>query len=406
MRTGVTAILPRGVKAMPHASARGLAQAFAFSRVELVPTCHIGALHEHVHGIHSRFRSSNAHRRRCMEELRGTFEVQSQLGMALARLPDVSPEEAQRRSLVGQSLLARLTDIDIDALPHELALTLRVVRFRSEVWARESQWYWTVVDPLGVGFFGMFLPTVYCGGYLLNSVNARLAAFRFAGAGDCDRYLALVSDYARLIDQFNARTTGQRERGMLMPRAQIGPARALLTALKADIRTALSVASERLKGIPAHDFTRELDRRIQGSVEPAFDRALAIFSEDYESRAPVGVGLGQYAEGQEIYSELIKLHTTLTLSAEQVHAQGFKRMAEIEAAMQAIRTELQFTGDGKAFVKHLNEDPRWRASSVDGVKAVFQRYIDRLALRFRDYFATAPQAAYGIAHYRRRCRDR
>lgn len=331
------------------------------------------------------------------EELRGTFYVQTQLGMVPSRLPDVSPEEAQRRSLVGQSLLTRLKDIDIDALPHELALTLRVVRFRSEVWARESQWYWTVVDPLGVGFFGMFLPTAYCGGFFLNMVNARLAAFRFADTGDCDRYLALASDYARLIDQFNARTAGQRERGMLMPRAQIQSARTLLVALKAGVRTALVVAPERLKAVPAHDFTRELDHRIQASVEPAFDRALDLLSEEYEVRAPDGVGLGQYAGGQEIYAELIKLHTTLSLSAEQVHAQGFKRMAEIETAMQAIRTELKFPGDGNAFVQRLNEDPRWRASSVDGVKAVFQRYIDRLAPRFGEYFAASPEATYSIA---------
>jgi uncharacterized protein (DUF885 family) len=65
--------------------------------------------------------------------------------------------------------------------------------------------------------------------------------------------------------------------------------------------------------------------------------------------------------------------------------------------MHRIREELGFAGDHKALLTHLNEDPRWRADTVDGVKAVFQRYIDRLAPRLGEYFATEPKAGYSIA---------
>jgi uncharacterized protein (DUF885 family) len=331
------------------------------------------------------------------EELRQNLAIQSHLGIVPARLPDISPAEAERRSLVGASLLGRVNALNTDGLPHEILLTLRVVRYRAQIWAREAKWYWSVVDPLGLGFFGMFLPTAYCGGTLVNFINQRLTSFRFADAGDCDRYLALTSDYARLIDQIAARTAGQRERGMLMPKAQIEPARALLMALKAGARGAVSVAPERLETVHSDSFTRELERRMSASIEPAFDRALAVLSEDYRTEAPDAVGLGQYDTGREIYAELVKLHTTLELTPEEVHARGFERMREIETAMQAIRDQLGFKGDGVAFVAHLNADSRWRATTVEGVTAVFQRYIDRLAPRFADYFATSPKATYGIA---------
>ncbi len=75
---------------------------------------------------------------------------------------------------------------------------MRLVRFRAGTWAREADWYWTVSDPIGVGFFGMFLPTAYCGGFLLSFVHGQLAAFRFGEAGDLDRYLGLIADYGRL----------------------------------------------------------------------------------------------------------------------------------------------------------------------------------------------------------------
>lgn len=323
--------------------------------------------------------------------------VQLRMGVAPPRLPDVSFAEAERRSAVGRSLLRRLDSLDLSALPHDLALTLRLARFRAHTWSQEAQWYWTVLDPRGVGSFGLFLPTAYCGGYLLNYVHNQLASFSFLEPGDADRYLGLVADYARLIDQFTARTAGQTERGIYMPRVQVHQARALLAKFKSGARAALSVAPQRLAAWATTHFEQEVERRIVTQIEPAFDRALEGLAEDYFAQAPETVGIGQYPGGAELYAELVKLHTTLELTPEQVHARGLERMAEIEASMSAIRDELGFKGNGAAFLTHLNQDPRWRADTVEGVTAVFQRYIDRLKPHLSDYFSTLPQASYGVA---------
>src|SRR6266545_2290455 len=104
------------------------------------------------------------------EELKRRPFVQQKLALIPSRLPDVSFSEAQRRSEVGQSLLERLDAFDHGTLPHDIQLTLRLVRFRARIWAREAEWYWTVIDPRGVGMFGLFLPTAYCGGFMLNYV--------------------------------------------------------------------------------------------------------------------------------------------------------------------------------------------------------------------------------------------
>jgi uncharacterized protein (DUF885 family) len=330
------------------------------------------------------------------EELRRSPVVQQQLGIVPSRLPDVSLAEAERRSQVGRSLLERVNAIDSDTLPHDLALTLRLIRFRAQFWKREAEWYWTLVDPLGIGFFGMFLPTAYCGGWLLNFIHGHFAAFRIADSGDCDRYLGLVEDYARLIDQFAARTAGQAERGMYMPKVQVRQARALLSAFKARARS-LAVAPERLAAVTVSDFSRNLERRIATRLEPAFDRMLADLSEVYFAAAPDSVGLGQYTMGSEIYEALVKLHTTLNLTPEQVHARGLARMIDIETTMEAIRAQLGYKGDPAGFDAHLNADTRWRATTIEGVTAVFQRYIDRFKPRFGEYFSVAPKAAYGIA---------
>lgn len=330
------------------------------------------------------------------EEVRGTPWVRTQLGAPLDRLPDISPAEAERRSRVGRSLLGRIQAIDLEGLPDDLALSVRLVRYRAATWAREAEWYWTVADPIGVGFFGMFLPTAYCAGFLLNFIHSQLAAFRFSEPGDLDRYLGLVADYARLLDQIAARTQGQAERGIRMPKAQVAQARWLLTALRSRCRANLGVEPERLGSLNGERFHRELEARFSGQVEPAFDRALGVLSDHYLALAPETVGLGQYEGGRAIYTELVKLHTTLDLTPEQVHARGLERLARIEQQMQAIRQECGMA-DAKAFNQHLKTDARFLANTIDGVKAVFQRYIDRLRPRFADYFHTPPATSYSIA---------
>ena len=331
------------------------------------------------------------------EELCRSPFVQQTLGILPARLPDLSLSEAERRSKVGRSLLKRAEAIDADTLPHDLALTLRLVRFRARNWAREADWYWKVVDPLGIGFFGMFLPTAYCGGWLINVLNSQLAAFRFEHAGDCGRYLALVADYTRLVEQFNERTSGQAARGMRMPKVQVQQARALLAALKRSVREAVTVAPERLSAVSNGNFSLEVEGLIEKGLESAFDAALNALSDDYMALAPDETGLGQYDGGREIYEALVELHTTLDLSPDQVHARGLARMAQIGYAMEAIRSELGFGGDRAAFNAYLSADSRWSATSVDAVTKVFQCYIERVKPRLPEYFDVLPKAAYGTA---------
>jgi uncharacterized protein (DUF885 family) len=331
------------------------------------------------------------------EELREGSWVKKQLGLPLDRLPDLSYAEAERRTKLGQSLLARIEALDLDELPTDIALTVRLVRSRASTWAREAEWYWTVCDPSGIGFFGMFLPTAYCAGFVFNFVHGQLAAFPFTRAGDPDRYLALVADYAHLVEQIAERTEGQAARGIWMPKAQVTQARTLMSALRNGCRASLAVAPERLgRSVSTEAFQSELYVRIAERVEPAFDRVLAVLSDNYFTRAPEAVGLSQYPGGKAIYAELVKLHTTLDLTPEQVHARGLERIARIESDIRKIREEVG-CADAEAFATRLQADQRYRAGTVEGVTAIFQRYIDRLKPRLSGCFHDEPNSPYTIA---------
>jgi hypothetical protein len=72
------------------------------------------------------------------EELRRSLSVRQQRGLTPKQLPDVSLTEAERRSPVGRSPLDRADAIEPDTLPHDLARTLRSLRFRARTWAQEA----------------------------------------------------------------------------------------------------------------------------------------------------------------------------------------------------------------------------------------------------------------------------
>lgn len=327
------------------------------------------------------------------QENAGGASAWSTSGEPLRALPRLDFAEAERRTKAGKALLERAEALDLDALPHELALTVRVAIDRAQAWTRAADWYWLVFDPLGVGFYALFAPTAYGGGFLLSSLAKEFVALPFKARGDRDRYLGLVSDYADMIAQMHARTEGQAERGIYMPKAQLAQAGALLAGLKAQALAALKPSAERA-GEGAEAFLAEVDRRLNEEVGPAYDAFIAYLAGDYAAHCGDQVGIGQYPGGPEVYETLVKLHTTMELTPGQVHARGHERMASIWRQMQELLADAGFEGDPKAFVRAAGEDPAWRAEGPEAIAAVFQRYIDRLKPKLDEAFHRQSKAPY------------
>jgi uncharacterized protein (DUF885 family) len=326
--------------------------------------------------------------------------VEHQLEGRLTRLPDFGEAAAQASATAARDLLARIDALDLEALPPALSVPLRQARYGAQTRAMAGEWYWTVIDPAGVGFYGQFLPSAYCGGWVLNMVFEAIERPALTEPGDLDRQLALLADLPRLVDQMTERTRGQADRGMRMPGPQIPSARGLVAAFAARSKGLAQVADERFCDATrplAAAFRAEVRRRIDTQLQPAFARLAQVFDAAYEAAAPQGVGLSQYEGGAEVYRELVRLHTTLDLSPEAVHAAGHARLQVIEAEMRAIRAEVGLADDPRGYLARLQADPRYRAADAAGVAAVFRRYIDRMDAVFTQAFHHGARARHGVA---------
>lgn len=330
-------------------------------------------------------------------EIKQTPYAQDRLQLTIAGLPDVSLGEAERRTAVGIELLERIGALEDARLSHKIELAVRAVRYRAQMWAREAPWYWLVVDPRGIGQFGLFLPTSYCGASILTFAHKRLGAFPIARPEDCGGYLGLMTQYGALVDQFADRTSGQAERGIFMPKAQVKQARVLLRGFRTWAENNLVLSQSRTSGLDnSQSLLNEQRERLESGVLAAYDRALSGIDEAYYAEAPDQVGMAQYPNGPDVYAELVQLHTTLELSPREVHSRGLKRMREIEASIAEIRREFGFGADHEGFLRHLDQDQRWRATTEDGVTSVFQRYIDRIKPVAFKHFSHLPEAKCSV----------
>jgi uncharacterized protein (DUF885 family) len=323
--------------------------------------------------------------------------IRRDLGVPIDRLPDIGEAAAIARSERASDLLERANAIDPHLLPRDVATSLGVARFTLERMAREGEWYWNVFDPLGGGFFAMFAPCAYGGGFLLKLVAGMVAQHGFARQGDLDRYLGLVEDYARLVDQMRERTDGQAERGIRMPRLQLDQAIELIGGLSRAALSTLLPAADRLANIGGEAALARIEARIQERVAPAFERLLACLTdEDYRARAPEAVGMSQYPGGAEIYAELVRQHTNLDLAPVQVHEIGLARIARIRSEMDELLKETGFGGSPQDYLSALAADPAWRAEGAAEIGAFFQRYILRIEPHIEDYFDFKPKAPHGV----------
>jgi uncharacterized protein (DUF885 family) len=89
---------------------------------------------------------------------------------------------------------------------------------------------------------------------------------------------------------------------------------------------------------------------------------------------------------------LVRWHTTLETTPQEVHEIGLAEVARIEREMAAIRAELGFTGTQRAFHAQLARDPRFFATTPEEFGERLMHHARRLEPLLDRAFARRPRA--------------
>lgn len=169
---------------------------------------------------------------------------------------------------------------------------------------------------------------------------------------DIENYLVRLGQVARRIDEGIAEAKRRAEAGILPPnfilqatieqlgRFLAGDARQNVLVISLDERTA------KVAGLAPGDrarFLADAEKTVGDAIIPAYRRVQALLRAQLPN-ATADAGLWRLPQGVAAYAYALRSYTTTELSPAEIHEIGLKEVARIEAQMDAILTELGYTG--------------------------------------------------------------
>ncbi|PKL96243.1 MAG: DUF885 domain-containing protein [Gammaproteobacteria bacterium HGW-Gammaproteobacteria-8] len=308
---------------------------------------------------------------------------------AAARWPDPSAEAVARRNAAEREFLKRLRAIDPAALNTTDATSYAVLSYLLETatalmpFAPERMPF--VNDS---GFFSMPLS-------LAASIRPRnfeqaeawltrlerlpdyLAGHRaWMEKGVAEGFVQPVDVVEAVLGQLEAIVASSLEDSPLL-----APLDALPAQLDADRRTALRQRAVSL---------------VVDTVMPAYRELIAFFRETYLAEPRTSIGISEVPGGRDYYRVLVRQHTTLDTTPEEVHQRGLSEVARIRAEMEQVIAETGFDGSFAEFLQFMRSDPQFYARTPRELLMHASWIAKRADDQMPRYFGRLPRLPYGV----------
>src|SRR5262249_18699482 len=213
-------------------------------------------------------------------------------------------------------------------------------------------------------------------------------------------YLTLASQYTDLVRAFEAKLREQERRGIRLPKQEIPLVAGAFSSLgKERSQNLLWVDGARLGSLAEPDrewFSNRLAETIDSRIRPSVSSLVTYISGDYASRAPLAVGLAQYAGGADYYRALARRTTSPDARPEEIHKLGLAAVERLNTELDALRQKVGFAGTLSDFRRFLKTDSRFFAKTPDEVGERLLAAQNRIVSKIPDYFGKMPGAAYGV----------
>ena len=304
------------------------------------------------------------------------------------RWGDIRPEAINRRHTHALEILGKLTKLDRSALTpaDQLNYDLFKINRENEIEAFQNRWY--------------LLPLNQLGG--VHTVNQLVETLRFDTRKDYEDWIARLRALPALIDQtIELMRLGIKE-GIVHPKIvlQRVPAQIdyqIVSDAKASpLYAPFTKFSSSITQAEQARLAQAAADVIATAVVPAYRNLKAFIVGEYISAAPDQIGIWQFPNGAAMYANAVRYNSSTDLAAQVIHDLGLKEVERIRQEMQAIISQLGFTGSFSEFAKFLRTDKRFYYTSaaelLDGYRALSRR-IDPLLVKI---FGILPRMPYGI----------
>jgi uncharacterized protein (DUF885 family) len=178
-----------------------------------------------------------------------------------------------------------------------------------------------------------------------------------------------------LIDQETANLGRGLAKGKVSTKAEIGRVLGQLNELlaKPDAEWPLRAPAT----VPHPDWKLEeraalataVDAAIAQGIRPAFTRYRDFLAAEIRPRArdDAHVGISNVPGGAVCYEKLIKVHTSLDLTAQEIHQIGLAELARVQAEMRVLGKQALGTAELPEIRRRLLDDPSLRFKTRDDI---------------------------------------
>jgi uncharacterized protein (DUF885 family) len=307
---------------------------------------------------------------------------------AAARWPDAGFEAVAEEDAAMAGFDARLDAIDPDALPETDQASYAVLAYLLDSATSIS------------GEMSAMLPFTNDSGFH-TSANFTALGTRLRTSDEAEAWIARIEALPDYLGQHQAWLERGLEQGVTQPRAILpGVADQIEAQIVAPEDSTLFAP---LRGLPDTMSAQERERlealalaAIETEALPALRDLHRFFVNDYIPNARESLGARELPGGEEFYRQLVRRHTTLDMTPEEVHQIGQREVARIRALMEAVIEEAEFEGSFAEFLAFLRTDPQFYADS----EMELMRYASYFAKKADDemprFFHRLPRLPYGV----------
>ncbi|MCA3572171.1 DUF885 family protein, partial [Bradyrhizobium sp.] len=215
---------------------------------------------------------------------------------------------------------------------------------------------------------------------------------------DAEAYIARLRDTRRVMQEVAATMREQAKAGIVPNKVNFAPARAdalkVVTGAPFDSGPDSTLLADISKKVAALDAPADVKAKLIADARAALTgpfldgyRTLIATIDEIEPQSKGNFGVWALPDGDAYYADRLKGSTTTSLSADEIHQLGLRQVAAIRAEMEAIKTEVGFTGTLEQFFDRIRTDPQFKYPNTDAGRA---QYLSDARKVIADVMAIAP----------------
>ena len=143
-----------------------------------------------------------------------------------------------------------------------------------------------------------------------------------------------------------------------------------------------------------YDFQDDISKAVRDSVRPAFKSYLKFLQTEVlpRARSQELPGIGHLTSGSECYKRLIRLHTSLEMSPDELHEIGLREVSRINSEMMTLGKKVLGTDNLKDSLARLRTDPSLYFATRDQVEEKAVAALARAKSVIPKWFGRLPKA--------------